>query len=389
MHVFGNDLHLIYISANSVLDKHQDTIRNIRISGIINNNFSEPVDSVKIEIHTKTFSTGGYSDDIGKFDFNLPVKLTKEDSIRLTFSRPDYYLLDTLLSLKDSIIYHPIQVIIYPKYKILLRGRLFAGSLPLENVNVTISHLTKVINLKTLGCYYDDENYWNCLYNGMFKTEIIADNPDDSINLVFSKVGFKTQTYSLKFSDYSGDVLNFRLKYADTIPTLPGNNLGLKLSNPFGGDWFVGLSYYGSIGGKFLNRLKPGFDVSMVTFNRSTPLNTLPGVSKSKFDTVYTSYFMGPSLLFYLTKPSARIFSTYLGSTFGLNINGGDFVYQPFIGTRFFIDMRKSFNIDVRLLNYNLDIKEYTFRYNGNALSNTHEKKIMKVQFNIGLQINF
>ncbi len=368
---------------------YQDTIKNLKISGIVNNNFFEPVDSIKISIQTKTSTTEGYTAFFGRFSFNIPGTYVDGDSIRLIFARADYHLLDTLLSLKDSIIFHPIQVIVYPKYKILLKGRLFAGSMPVENADVTVIHQKDTLKLKTLGCYYDDEDYWNCLYNGMFKTEIIADNPNDSIYILCEKVGYQPENYGLKFSDYSGDILKFKMRYADTLPALPGNNLALKLSNPFGGDWLVGLSYYANINGKLFNRLKPGIEISMSTLNRSITLTTLPGVDETKFDTVYTSYFIGPSLVFFLTKPSVRRFSTYLGSTFSLKFNGGDFVYQPFIGTRFFIDMRKSFSIDIRYLNYHVDIKEYSFRYNGNAIRNTRELTVQKLRLNLGFQINF
>src|SRR4030042_3840969 len=224
----------------------------------------------------------------------------------------------------------------------------------------------------------------------MFKTEIIADNPEDSIYLSFSKSGFKPQSYRLRFADYSGDILKFRMKYADTVPDLPGNNLSFKLSYPIGksSGWFLGLSLYSKLNYDMLNRLRPGMEITMSTCNRSISLNTLPGASETKFDTVYTNFFIGPSLLFFLTKPHIRRFSTYLGSTFSLALRGGEFVLQPFLGSRYFIDMRKSVCLDLRYISYGLNAKNYSFIYNGNAISDNEDISVKRILINIGIQIN-
>lgn len=367
----------------------EDSVKYIEISGTIKNNFQEPVDSVEITGHLKSGDKTVFSDYEGRYKIKVSKGDIDGDSLRLSYFRPDYYFSDTVLNLTRLADYKTLSVILFPKYKILLKGRLFAGSDPVSEVLVTVTHLTDTQFLRTLGCYYDDENYWNCLYNGMFKTEIITENPDDSIYLSFSKYGFKPQSYQLKFADYSGDIIKFKMKYADSIPDLPNNNLGFKISNPLGGDWYMGLSFYGKFNYKKLNRFRPGLEISLLTINQSITLITLPGADDTKFDTVYNSFFAGPSFLFYITKPHIRKLSTYLGSTFSLAFNGGNFVYQPFVGTRFFIDMRKSISIDLRYINFKLGVKEYTYVYNGNALSSTKEIGIEKIIFNLGFQINF
>ena len=138
-----------------------------------------------------------------------------------------------------------------------------------------------------------------------------------------------------------------------------------------------------------LSRFRPGLEITMSTHKRSISLSALPGASETKFDTVYTNFFIGPSFLFFLTKPHIRRFSTYFGSTFSLTFNGGEFVWQPFIGTRYFIDMRKSICLDFRYISYRLNAKNYTFNYLGNAIGENEEIGVDRILINIGVQINF
>ncbi|MBN2613547.1 MAG: hypothetical protein JXB00_18470 [Bacteroidales bacterium] len=361
----------------------------IVIKGVIVNNFRETVDSVKIScFYSNGFHTV-YSDKNGSFTLQLPASPAETDSVKLTLHRYDYHLYDTIVALKGPFPLILAEIVIFPKYKILLKGRVFAGSIPVEDVDVTIRHRNSIMTLKTLGCYYDHEDFWNCLYNGMFKTDIVTEDPNDSIEISFSKEGFRSQVHQLKFSEYTGDIMKYKLRYADTVPGLPGNNLALKISNPLDKDWFVGLSYYAWLKSPLFNRFRPGLEFSLMTINRTSTITTLPGAPDAEFDTVYTRYFAGPSFLFFVTKPYVRKFSTYLGTTFSLELTRGDFVLQPFIGTRFFIDMRKSLSIDLRYMGYSVDVVEYTFIYNGNALHSNKEIDFKKLLLNIGLQINF
>ncbi len=370
----------------------KDSLSVIEISGIIKNNFHEYIDSIEVLAVSDRYRLHSYSNDTGLFTIKFPVEQGMiTENIHLSFQKYDYNTLDTNIVITYEGLPDKLNIILIPKYKILLKGRLFAGNTPVEDVDVNIRYRNESLQLKTLKCYTDEEKYWNCLYLGMFKTEIVADNPEDSVYLSFSKSGFKSQSYKLRFADYSGDILRFRMKYADTIPDLPGNNLSLKLSYPIGENsgWFLGLSFYGKLNYNTFNRIRPGLEISMSTRKRSVSMNTLPGTSETKFDTVYTDFFIGPSFLFFITKPHIRRFSTYLGSTFSLTLGGGEFVWQPFLGTRYYIDMRRSICLDFRYLSYKLNAKNYSFNYNGDAIGYNEEISVKRILANIGVQINF
>ena len=371
---------------------NRDSLRVFKIAGKISNNFHENIDSVKVVATTDRWSKQIYSDKSGSFSLFFQFdSIAYAEKIDLLFIRYDYYPFDTNIVITNQDFPETLSVILIPKYKILLRGRLFAGNTLLEDVNVDVRHGDELRHLKTMNCYTDEENYWNCLYLGMFKTEIVSDNPEDSIYLSFSKSGFKPQSYELRFADYSGDILKFRMKYADTIPDLPYNNLNLKLTYPLGKNsgWFLGLSFYRKLNSHILDRFRPGMEISLSSYERSTSLSTLPGFPETKFDTLYTNFFIGPSFLFFLTKPYIRKFSTYLGSTLSIGIDRGEIVLQPFLGSRYFIDMRKSICIDFRYISYSLNAKEYFFTYNGNALSSNENVNVKRMLINVGVQINF
>jgi hypothetical protein len=224
----------------------------------------------------------------------------------------------------------------------------------------------------------------------MFKSEIVAENPDDTIIMEFSKLGYKSQKHKLLFADYTGELAKYRMKYADTIPNLPDNNLGLKIAWPIGKEsgWFLGLSYYRLLGIYNFKRIATGLDVSIVTSNQSVEHETLPGNQES-FDSTYINGFAGPSVLLYLTKPYIRRFSTYVGCTFAFTFGSGEFTCQPLAGTRYFLDMNKSVSFDLRYLSYRLDVKRFNFNYLGQAENYFTSKLDERFIFNIGLQICF
>ena len=180
------------------------------------------------------------------------------------------------------------------------------------------------------------------------------------------------------------------MKYADSIPDMPFNTFSLKLAYPFGREsgWFLGLSYYRLFKTGNFKRLAAGIDIDVLTLRETVKQNTFSGLETS-FDTTYINGMAGPSLLFYLTKPNLRRFNTYIGSTFALTFSSAEFVYQPFAGVRFFIDMNKSISFDIRYLAYHFEAKGYRFNYLGNADSYIIKKTDERLILNLGLQICF
>ena len=352
--------------------------------------FHENIDSVLIQVKTDDGEFITYGNSKGIFGIEIP-SLHKRQEIHFHISQKDYRSLDSTFLYSPALEQHLIHVRLIPKYKILVRGRIFAMHTPLENVNVTVKHQDSIIRTKSLGCYIDDENYWNCLYDGMFKVEITTLNPHDSVWLTFSKPGFRGKHVGFVFADYKGDIMKFRLKYADSIPDFGRNNISLKMGFPnfTGKDWFIGLAYYHQIKLGRFDRLAPGIESSIIVTDYSSTLSTLPGKQDAKVDSAYVTAFAGPSLLLWITRPDRRYFSTYAGSTLNIELSTGKFAAEPFLGTRFFLDMNKSLNIEARYYSYHLNVTEYTFNEFGNAFRTDMEKVNKHFVINIGLQINF
>ncbi len=370
----------------------EDTLPSIKLTGQILTIFNESADSVSIEATLENIHTTAHTLENGSFAFEiLPDAKSYGHELSLRFYGDDYQSFDTVFIVKKGKKYEDLIIRLIPKYKILLKGRIYAGNSPLEGVDVNVLHAGKVQHLKTLDCYVDDEDYWNCLFLGMFKTEITTENPRDSIALHMSKLGFEPQDYKLKFSEYSGDLLRFRMRYADSIPDLPGNSLSLRLSFPVGKNagWFFSLSYYRQLFPEGFNRFSAGWEFTTYSYKQHLMVRTLAGLEESQFDTTYVDIFTGPSAILYLTKPARRYFATYLGATLMLSVHNSDILIQPFAGTRIYLDMRKSLSLELRYISYNLDIKEYTFNYLGNASARTKTISINKLLVNAGIQVNF
>lgn len=363
----------------------------IKISGYVKNIFYETIDSVlvilKNPVDEKIISTC-YTNIDGFFTIEADKKYYNEN-LKLICTKIDYRYFETYVKLDSNLI--NLNINLTPRYKILLKGRIYIQSTPLENVNVKIIFDTNTYNLTTLGCYYDDENYWNCLYYGMFKTELITENPDDTIKIMCNKSGYKPLYYTLKFSEYDGTILKLKMKYADSIPDLGKNNFHLKFTNPFGNNsrWFLNFSYYRNIKFNKFNRLYLGGEFSLNTKTMQVSIDGLPQyLNFISYDTSYMNYFIGPSALLSITKPERRYFSSYISLGFLYSSANNNFILQPSLGTKIFLDMQKSLTIELRYLNYDLKIKNYIFNYYGDAIPYYKIITDKSIIFTFGLQIN-
>jgi len=359
------------------------------IGGNITSIFHEQVDSTWIIFTIDKLKTDSLFSRDGLF--RIPIEDGKKEKlIELKFRRSDYHLFDTSLIVKSSGS-EILSILLIPKFKISLRGRVFAGNLPLDGVKVSIRENDKIYLMETRGCFYDKENYWNCLYNGMFKQDLIVENSNDSINLSFEKAGMKPLSVGMVLADYSGDIMEVKMKYTSKLPVQTNNCLSLKLAFPFissNSDWLIDLSYYRTLKIKNLNRISVGLDASLILSPVSVSDTTFLN-NTATFDTSYISGYVGPSILFWLIRPENRYFSTYAGLTAGIGLDDGDFFFQPFIGTRIFVDFNKSISIELRHVSYDLEIVRYTFNAYGNAYRSTTLENFQDYLLDVGIQIVF
>ena len=358
------------------------------IGGYVSSIFHESADSVKIRIKLDDQLIGSVYTHNGLFNIILKER---GKLIDLSLTNPDYHTKDTSLLFPESGI-TPLYFMIAPKYKILLRGRVFAGNVPLEGVDVKINLEDKVYQLTTLGCYYDKENYWNCLFNGMFKLNLITTNPDDSIYIELSKKGMRTYKTGMKVNEYSGEIMNLKMKYEKNLPKVPYNNLNFKLSFPvlsLNDEWFIGLSYYRLINNQKLRRIAYGIEANTYITTVSVIHNTFSGLEPSTVDSTYISTFVGPSALLWLIPPEKRKFSTYAGCTFAYNFNKPALVFQPFFGTRYFLDINKAISFEIRYCEYKADVVNYTFNPYGSAYTYNVERTFSNLHASLGIQVVF
>ncbi len=372
------------------LVSHEYTHEEELIGGQVISIFHEVIDNAVISINIEGLLIDSIRTEKGLFV--IPISHTQKNKLLdIHITHPDYHSFDTsfVFSGKELVV---LSLQMTPKHKILLRGRVFAGNLPIEGANVEIIHEGEIHRLKTKGCYYDDEDYWNCLFDGMFKQELVSENLSDSIILVFESEGMETLKTSMTFSEYTGKVMQIKMKYASKLPEIPANNLNLKLAFPFSTsdhDWFVDLSYYRVLNKTSLKRIAWGIDGNMYVSSISVTYPTLPNLEPAKADSSYITGFLGPSLLFWIIRPDRRRFSTYAGCTFSILLSKPQFVLQPFIGTRYFLDINKAISLEFRYFEYDRDVTHYIFNYYGNATHYTKSQHFVKFHINLGIQVVF
>jgi hypothetical protein len=358
------------------------------VGGYISSIFHESIDSAKIIIKVDNKKTDSVYSHNGLYSLISGIKGSILD---VHISHPDYHPFDTSLLINNSKIMI-VSCSLEPKYKISLRGRVFAGNMPMEGVNVKIKHENETFMLKTRGCYYDKENYWNCLYAGMFKVDITTDNPDDSVQIYLTQEGMKPVYYGMVINEYRGEIMELKMRYEPSLPDVPLNCINLKLAFPFistQSDWFVSLSYYRLINGTKLRRLAYGAEGNLYVSNISVRHNTFPGLKQAIADSSYLDGFIGPSVLFWIICPEKRYFSSYTGLTCAFHMGNPEITFEPFIGTRIFLDMNKALSLELRYSEFHTDIIHYTFNPFGNAQHYTLTEKLDKLHACLGIQIAF
>jgi hypothetical protein len=362
----------------------------IRLMGTIMDINREYIDSVTLNISdeegTQTILVRN-----GKIDYVIPGN---SSSLEISIEKAGYRSFETTLSINENKEVPVLNIRLFPGYKILLKGRVRVGNIPIEDVNVLIKHKSKVYNQQTLGCYLDSENFWNCLFLGMFKVDISADNPNDSITLFFTKQGYKPHSAKIKFGEYDGSVLDIRLEYADVVPDMPMNNVNLKVAPPSSifypateyTGWLISGSYFRTISEKF-NRLALGVEATMLSSQYEISADFLDSTTSS--DSTFIDIAAGPSVLFWVVKPDVRKFSTYIGGSLQYSFSTSKTNFQPFIGTRYFLDLRKSLSLEVRYINHQIEKTKYDPQVLTSAVKQTFTTKEEKWVINLGIQITF
>lgn len=333
------------------------------------------------------------TDHIGRFF--IPLNKPNITTVYLKINDREYHPFDTVINVTNISNRH-LQIPLSPRYKIVVRGRLYVGTLATEDINVTIIHKKDTTRLKTIGCYVDKENYWNCLYRGMFKHTIVFDNPDDSIFLVFKKPGFIEQMISMKVSEYDGTILPIKLSYSKNLPKFPRHNIALNYSPPISDAWSVSFNYTYMLNIGCLKRVGIGLESKMLISDVSSDIKTFPDLSSTDTsyisgvsDSTYTTGMFSPQITFWLTNPERRAFSIYAGIGFPYTIPNNKFYFQPFIGSRFYLDINKALLIELKYTNYQLDAVNYEFNSYGNALRTTNTQTFNRLMINFGLQVSF
>lgn len=395
----NNPLSISELLESGMLDEYFDSISQAHsgkiITGYTHTIYAEPTPFIELEY---SFNDENFKSITCNKNglFYIPIENNNDKDLRLRSADKAYKQFDTIIKSPTKEQKH-IPIIVSPRFKIVLRGRLIIGSLPSEGISVTIRHNQDTFRLKTLGCYTDDEDYWNCLYTGMFKQVINFDNPMDSIFLSFSKPGFKTSESSMLVSEYTGEVIETKLEYAKYLPKFPKHNLSFKYAPQFTDAWSVALSYTYLPKFNTFKRLGFGLEAAMLIKEVDDEINTYPDVN-SLPDTSYTvlkstsSYTVGmfmPYVSFWLTKPERRRYSIYTGIAFPYTIPSNKIYIQPYIGGRMYIDINKALLVEARYLFYDMDIDNYEFNSYGNAISNKINQDYSQLMVNVGLQISF
>ncbi len=320
--------------------------------------------------------------------FFIPL-ISGSKNIRFKVILPKYHPFDTLFTIPpDEKSGFP--VFITAKNRILLRGRVYVSNMPEPETNIIITHGKEVFTTQTSGCYTDAENYWNCLYLGMFRQEIIFDDPTDTITIKFEKDGYQSMESQLQIKDYSGSVDTYKLKYARNLKKFPHNNIALGLGHTFSNTWNVELSYLYMLTLGDFDRLGIGIDANFILDKLQSEYSAIENMPDASTETFYPTFLLGPMINLSLTAPSKRYFNTYTGVATYYNFNQHNLSLQPYLASKFYVDINKALFVKINyLLNYTLSVKQYEFNNFGSAYESESKESFKRLLLNIGLLVSF
>jgi hypothetical protein len=197
----------------------------------------------------------------------------------------------------------------------------------------------------------------------------------------------------MTIGDYSGEIMDLKMKYASKLTRYYLNDINLNFGFPYTtglGDWFAGLSYYRIAKISNFQRIALGLEANLIVSKITTEVqNTVPGLNLAKADTTYISYYIGPSALLWILSPDRRYFATYAGCAVAYEFNQNEIGFQPFLGTRVLLDFNKALKIELRYVSYDLDVVNYSFNLKGNAYRKLTNNEFHEFMVNIGFQVLF
>lgn len=323
-------------------------------------------------------------DSLGRFFIRHRSEITQ---VRLTIAQLDYHLLDTIIALSPNP--KPLTIHLIPKYKVVIKGRIYSGNLPLEDVSVKIQHNSQTFSLKTLGCYTDSENYWNCLYNGMYKQAVGFENPNDTVHITFTKKGYRNHKLSMAIGEYDGDIIPTKLRYEKHLAIYPKHNIGINFGLSFNQAFAVNLQYTYQLQMGNFNRLAIGLDGSLINQKVEDELPTFEGLSPTQATSYYNIACIGPVLDMSLTKPTNRYLNIHAGLVGAVFIPNQQFSLQPYLFGKVYIDINKAFVWQVKYMNYTIDQTAYQFNAYGKAFESAYEEQYSDIFCSVGLTVSF
>ncbi|MBN2484662.1 MAG: hypothetical protein JXB34_01685 [Bacteroidales bacterium] len=334
------------------------------------------------------------SDSLGRFFILFDNEIPS--SVHLKTSDNKFQPYDSVLVVAKNPL-QPLTLMLQPRYSILLKGRVNIGTLPAEGVDVEIVHKSDTFKMKTLSCYFDDEEYWNCLYLGMYKQDIYFDSPTDTVSVSLSKKGFHNHNFALRVGEYDGAIVYSKLKYNTYLPELFKSDISLNMTLPAFSAWMLELNYYRGIKIKNNSRFSAGVSGSIVLTTVNTTQATFRDMGSTNdttyiyagSDSTYLTGYFGPTVRYWLNNPARRSFGVYAGLSMPYCFQAEKIYLYPFLGSRFFLDQNKALLVELKYLNYELNVARPVFNPYGNASYYYKDTYFEKLLVNIGLQIGF
>jgi hypothetical protein len=381
---------LLITSDSPTLRQYTDSLSAIYngdlLTGYISTNLHEIRKGLSIEyVINNQYEAIAHTDYLGRFFIPSPVK---PEQVEIIVNNVDYYKYDSIFVIAENKS-QILPVLLKNKYKILLRGRVYAGNLPIAGVDVQIQHKLNKFSTSTLGCYTDDENYWNCLYLGMFKQALVFENPDDTITITLKKDGYRTESFMSEVSNYDRNIMPFKLRYSSNLFCFPKHNIGLKFGVTFQNAWSVGLSYIYQLRIGNFNRLGFGLDGAMLISTIPTEHSTFENLPLTEAQTNYAFGMISPLINISITEPTNRILNIYGGLALPFMFPQRKIALHPYLAGKLYLDLNKAIFCELKYINYSLNVSEYIFNPYGNADDIKNEAEYKKLLVSMGLLVSF
>jgi hypothetical protein len=137
------------------------------------------------------------------------------------------------------------------------------------------------------------------------------------------------------------------------------------------------------------NRLGLGIDGAMLMSNINTSHATFSGMPEANAESLYSLGMIGPLVNIALFEPTNRFLNVHAGCIIPYLFPQERITVHPYLFGKVYMDLNKAFFLEIKYVDYTLNVADYVFNPYGNASEVFQTKEYQKILYSLGIMVSF